>query len=68
MEKIEDTLVKLLRDNEKLKEPVTENLEVFDSILVAEQLHVTVTATLSDPVEVTSVVGSARVGFCEVIL
>lgn len=64
---IDEIIVKLLRDNEKLKEPVTEDIEVFSSIEVVEQLHVAVSETLSDPVEVTSIVDTDRVGFCEVV-
>ncbi len=64
---LEEIILKLLRDNEKNKEPVKENIEVFDGIIVAEELNITVTATLSEPVLVGAgfVCGTSVCGFFE---
>lgn len=60
-------LAKMLRDIEKLKEPSKDSTEIFNSILVAEQLEVSVSATLSEPIVVTPTVGNGRVGFAQVV-
>ena len=66
---IDEMLKNLLRDVEKLKETPKEDFVAFDTIKMAEQMEVGVTAEVIEPVEIPvgGAVDSDKVGFNEVI-
>jgi len=66
--KIDDTIISILRDIEKLKEPPeTVSISVLDTIIVPANESVSVIDTLSTPVDSDKVgiFGTSTFGFCE---